>query len=50
MTLNQSEHIVNILIATALTFGCGLLAISLLWASIRFTSPTSPATVASAAP
>jgi hypothetical protein len=50
MALNQSEHIGNMLIAAALTFGCGLLAISLMWASTHFASPVEPATVASAAP
>jgi hypothetical protein len=50
MTLHQSEHIGNLLIATALTFGCGLLALSLIWASIHFASTVNPATVASAAP
>jgi hypothetical protein len=50
MTLNQREHIGNILIAAAITFGCGLLAISLIWATVHVASTVEPASVASVAP
>jgi len=49
MTLNQSEHIGNILIAAAITFCCGLLALSLIWATVHLASTVKPETVASVA-